>query len=97
MSKLHLFKKEHFYFGENNSAVFVLNTSFSNIFITLIDLKGKVISVRTAGMSHLGNSKRKKLSTQSIDVLVRQFLFYFKIYKIKNVSIILKTKINKFI
>lgn len=103
MAKKQLEKKQHFFLEANykgnkiNKALFTFNSSFSNVFLTLLDLKKKVICAKSAGMAHLGNSKRKKLSTQTIDILVRQILLRVRIYRIKIISLILKSNVNKFV
>ena len=101
MARIQIIKKNHFIFNENNfslknKAIFTFNESYSNIFITLLDLNKRVICTKSAGMANLGNSKKKKLSTQTIDILVKQLLIYLRLYKIEEVSIIIKAALDKF-
>lgn len=109
LKKKIILKKDHFFFGniikdsDNNiiktplKAIFIINMSYSNIFFTLVDLNGKIISTKSTGFAKVGNSKKKKLSTQTIEILVNQFLFYLNLYKITSLSIVLKIRVNKFI
>jgi ribosomal protein S11 len=96
-------KKNHFYFiGRYKTtkvpkAIFTFNISFSNIFLTLLDMKRRVVCSKSTGMSNLGNSKRKKLSTQTIDILAKQFLKYLRFYKVKMITLIIKSSMHKFI
>jgi len=96
-----ILKKDHFFFGnldnEPLKAIFIFSMTYSNIFLTLVDLNGKIISTKSTGFAKVGNSKKKKLSTQTIDILVNQFLFYLNLYKITSLSIVLKIRVNKFV
>jgi ribosomal protein S11 len=66
--KQFLHKKSHFFFGKYSTGFLVFNKSRSNLFLTLLDFNKKVIIAKTSGSSKVGNSKRKKLSTQAIDI-----------------------------
>lgn len=90
-------KKIHFKFGSKFTAYLVLNSSRSNLFLTLLDFYKKVIIVKTSGCVGVGNSKRKKLSSQVIDNLISSFLFYFKLYKLENFILIIKRRMNKYL
>lgn len=92
-----LIVKPHFHFGKKQTAKLVINTSSSNIFFTLLDFKHKVIITKTSGTLPIGNSKRKKMSTQAVDLLVKSFINFFKLYKISRICIFLKTRVTKFI
>jgi len=96
-----ILKKDHFFFNnkgnESLKAIFVFSMSYSNIFLTLLDLNGKIISTKSTGFAKVGNSKKKKLSTQTIDILVTQFLFHLNLYKITSLSIVLKIRVNKYV
>jgi len=72
LKKKIILKKDHFFFGniikdsDNNiiktplKAIFIINMSYSNIFFTLVDLNGKIISTKSTGFAKVGNSKKKK-------------------------------------
>jgi len=81
-----------FYFSRKKSAFLVLNRSFSNIFITLLDLKKKVVICKTSGSCNVGNSKKQKKSSQAIESIVKELSVFFELYQIKNFFIILKVK-----
>lgn len=102
MVKKEFSKKSHFifnraFFSNEKKAYFVLNKSFSNFFITLMDLNKKIIVTKSTGMAKIGNSKKKKLSSQTISILVKQLLSYLNLYKITKVSIIFKIPVNKLV
>ena len=86
--------KSKFFFSVKSIGILVFSKSFSNIFITLLDLKRRLIIVKTSGSSHVGFSKRKKISPNAVEFIVKKLFFYLKFYKILNLKIIFKTRVS---
>jgi ribosomal protein S11 len=87
-------KKKKFFFSKNKIANLVLNKSFSNVFITMLDLKYNFIICKSSGMCHVGNQKKIKKSSQIIETLINNFISIFELYNIKMFNIILKIKFS---
>ena len=87
-------EKLHFNFGDkdNKTAKIYLRKTWSNIFITLCDLKNKVIICKTSGNSKISESKRRKKIAMAIETIMKylynETILLFNIKKIK----ILKNK-----
>jgi ribosomal protein S11 len=88
-------QKNHFVLSENTGKIY-LNRSYTNIFITLTDLNDKVIICKTSGTSGLVGSKRRKNVPQAIENIMKNLFSYLRLYKISNIEIVLKIKINIF-
>lgn len=86
-------KKDHFFLPKATAKIY-LNKSYTNIFITLADFKNKVIVYKSSGSSGIRGSKRRKTVPQAIEVIMKKLSIYLKLYRIKQVVIILKIKIN---
>ena len=80
-----------------NLAILMINRSHSNIFITLTDLKKKVIICKSSGGCSVSNFKKHKKSPQIIENIIESLSFYFELYKIKNFYIILKVRFSSHI
>lgn len=90
-------KKPRFSLGKNPTARVYLKRSHSNVFITITDLKGKVIKCHSSGSAiQLCRSKRIKKSPQAIESIIRGLVPTFNIYKIKLVNIYLRSRISVF-
>jgi ribosomal protein S11 len=85
-----LIKQSYFFFGDKQIARIFFKKSHSNFYLTLTDLKYKVIMCYSAGSVVLGNRK-KVLSKFSIDTLIQKMLPYFRLYKITYFDIIIKS------
>lgn len=90
-------KQSHFYLGRNgNTARIYLRRTFSNIFITLTDWHHRTIVCKTSGNSGVIGSKRRKKAPYAIENIIKELNVFFKLYKITEVYIILKMRINTF-
>lgn len=89
-------KKESKFVLLNNAAKIYLRRSYTNVFITLTDLEDKVIVCKTSGMAGITGSKRRKNIPQAIENIVKVLHPYLKLYKIRNVTIVLKMRANVF-
>jgi len=47
-------------------AYLLFNRTYSNIFITLLDAKQKIIITKTSGISKVGNNKKKKKNLRKL-------------------------------
>ena len=88
--------KMHFNFGSmsEKKARIVLKRSYTNIFITLMDLNDQVVICKSSGSSGIKGSKRAKNSPQAIEKIVASLHAYLKLYQIQSVDIILKMRKN---
>lgn len=88
-------KKNNFYFGlASKKGRIYLKRSFSNIFITFADLKGKVIICKTSGSAGIQGTKRRKRAPQSIESIVKSLLPILKLYKIENIDLHISSRIS---
>lgn len=78
----------------NKTGNIVINRSHSNIFLTLLDIKLKVIICKSSGTSDVGDSKKKKKSPQAIENIISDLIPFFLKYNITRVNIILKVKFS---
>lgn len=76
----------------SNTTNIIVNRSFSNIFITMTDLKHKVVICKSSGACGVGFLKKSKKSPQAIENIVNALVFFLELYKIKKIIIILKVK-----
>jgi ribosomal protein S11 len=72
----------------------VFKRKHSNIFITLLDLRKKVIICKSSGIAKVGDSKKKKIAPQAIEKIVKYLSRYFDLYKISIVSVFLKVRVT---
>lgn len=89
-------KKDSKFLLSDNAAKIYLRRSYTNVFVTLTDLADKVIACKTSGMSGITGSKRRKNIPQAIESIMKVLYPVLKLYKIKNVTIVLKMRINIF-
>lgn len=85
-----------FIFGRGHRANIVLRRTFSNIFVTLTDLRHKVIICRTSGNSGVEGQKRKKRSALALEKIVKMLYEYIVLYNIEVVRIISRMKLNRY-
>jgi ribosomal protein S11 len=85
-----LFKKPHFFFGrKDKKGKIFLKRSRSNYFITMTDIKGRVIRSYTTGSVVFG-SKRKCLSPYAIEGVFNKLVIFIKLYNLKKFDVIIK-------
>jgi len=94
MTKDVLHKKNHFVFKGRWGPRIYFYRVWSNIYLTLCDVTNKVICCKTAGSSGITGSKRKKKVPQAVEVIVRELYPILKLYKITNVHLIVRMRIN---
>ena len=90
-------EKLHFKFGdkENRTAKIYLRKTWSNIFLTLTDLKNRVIICKTSGNCKVSNSKRRKKIAMSIEKIIKHLYDEsLLLFNIKNIEIILKMRVR---
>ena len=90
-------EKEHFVFGKNlesKTGILVYKRTHSNIFITFMDLKKKVVVCKSSGICKVGYSRKKKIAPQAIEQIVNSLIKFLNIYKIKFVRILLKVRVS---
>lgn len=89
-------KKSHFFFGPQNNRIakIYLRRTFTNVFITLTDLKNQVITCKTSGTSKISDNKRRKRIAQAVEKIMIFIYKYIKLYKIVNIHIILKMRVK---
>lgn len=86
-------KKSYFFFGTSTQkALLVYKKKHSNLFLTLMDLKKKVIVCKTSGIVKVGDKKKQKISPQSIELIVNKLISYLQLYAITTVIVLLKVK-----
>lgn len=90
-------EKLHFNFGDkdNRTAKIYLRKTWSNIFLTLTDLKNKVIICKTSGNCKISDSKRRKKIAMAIETIMK-YLYdeSISLFNIKNIEIILKMRVR---
>lgn len=90
-------EKLHFRFGDkdNRIAKIYLKKTWSNIYLTLTDLKNKVIICKTSGNSKISESKRRKKIAMAIETIMK-YLYNETIvlFNIRNIIIILNMKVR---
>jgi ribosomal protein S11 len=89
-------KKTHFFFGNKiKKAKLIFELRYSNIFVTLLDLRNKVICCKTSGCDKICSNKKKRISMLATDNIVNMLITFFNIYEIKNLIIFFRTMPNK--
>lgn len=80
-------KKNIFDFGssEHKLACLYLRKTFSNIFVTLTDLRHRTIVCKTSGSSGIIGSKRRKRVPYALESIVKALVIYFKLYSITHI------------
>jgi ribosomal protein S11 len=91
--------KKHFNFGpyitRRIGRIFFKKSS-TNLFITLTDFDNKVIICRSAGCAIASKNKRRKISPQAVEDIMRSIKVFLKLYKINCMEIILRERITVF-
>jgi len=85
-------KRKHFRFGRKLTANIFLRCTRANIFLTLTDIRRKVIIGKSSGSSGILGSKKKKTSPYAIESLIRYLMPYLKLYNIKRLNVVFKSK-----
>ena len=90
-------EKLHFSFGnkDDRTAKIYLRKTWSNIFLTLTDLRDKVIICKTSGNCKISDSKRRKKIAMAIETIMK-YLYdeSISLFNIRNIVIILKMKVR---
>lgn len=96
---MNVMTKRRLFFGakKGRCAKLYLRRTFSNIFLTLTDLKNKVIICKTSGSSGIKGSKRRKKVPYALEVILKVMSSFFKLHKINAVQIVLKMRVNAFL
>ena len=84
-------KKDHFFFGDGNAKL-IFMIRHSNIFVTLLDLKGKVVICKTSGCDSFCFNKKRKTSFQAVESVVNLLMPFLKLYGIKKMMVLFKNK-----
>src|SRR5271168_4509138 len=87
-------KLKNFTLGEKKIAKIYIKRTYTNIFITLTDLKDKVIICKTSGSSDSIHNKRKKRIAQAVEKIILKIKKYLKLYNIMYIHLILKMKVK---
>lgn len=85
-------KRRHFKFGRDHIANLFLRCGRANTFLTLSDFREKVIISKSAGSSGVIGPRRKKTNPYALESMIRHLKPYLKLYNIKKLNIILKSK-----
>lgn len=88
-------KKSHFTIGKHINCKLFFRVGFSNVFVTLTDIEGKVIVCKTAGSSILSNSKKQKKAPHTVEKIVNSMRPYFQVYRIKKAHVVLRNRRSK--
>lgn len=90
-------KKVYFNFGiGGGKACIHLSKTHSNVFLTLTDLRNKVVKCKTSGNSGITGSKRRKKVPLAIESIVQALLPTLTLYNILYIKIILKMRISSY-
>lgn len=89
-------KRSHFRFGDNFLANILLRCTRANTFLTLTDIKDQVIISKSAGSSGIMRKKKKKISPYVIESMVHYLTPFLKLYNIKRLNLIFKSKSKSF-
>lgn len=93
--KFRLKKNKNFFFGlKKNLAKIYIRKTYSNIFITLTDLRNKVVICKTSGSSDVFKNKRRKRIAQAVDKIIQNINNYIKFYNITHIHLILKMRVK---
>jgi ribosomal protein S11 len=94
--KVRQFKK--FFFGldlKNKIANIYIRRTYTNVFVTLTDMKNNVIICITSGSADKSlTNRRKKRIAQAVEQIVIAMNYFFKLYEIKSLHVILKMKVK---
>jgi ribosomal protein S11 len=87
-------RKRHFFFGKKKIGKLYIRRTFTNIFLTLTDLKNKVVICKTSGTSNISENKRRKRIPIAVEKIMVFIYFYIKLYKITSLHIVLKMRLK---
>ena len=88
--------KNKFVFGKG-SCRFYLRKTYSNIFVTMTDLKGNVIKCTTSGSAGVGKSKRRKKAPQSFENIVLTLKSSLQLYKVNKIFLYLSCRVSRLV
>lgn len=87
----------NFFLGpKKNEAKILFQSTYSNLFLSLLDMKNKIICFKSSGHISDFDNKKKKKFVSNIDILMESISKFLILYKIKTVIIILRTKRMRF-
>jgi ribosomal protein S11 len=90
-------KKTHFFFGRKKNKkigrIYIRRT-FTNVFITLTDLKNQVVTCKTSGSSIYHTSKRRKRIAPAVEKIMVYVKKYLRLYNIQYIHIVLNMRIK---
>ena len=89
-----LSKIKNFIINTSQPANIYIRRRYTNIFVTLTDFNHKVIVCKSAGSAGIKGNKRRKTTPQTVESIVVSLNYFFKRYNIKNIKLILKSKIS---
>lgn len=89
-------KRRHFKFGGKFLANVLLRCTRANTFLTLTDIKNQVIISKSAGSCGIIGRKKKKISPYVIESMVNYLTPYLRLYNIKQLNLIFKSKSRSF-
>jgi ribosomal protein S11 len=78
-----------------NTACLVYSRSFTNITLTLTDLRSNVLITRTSGQAHTGRSSKIKKTPYSLEKIFRSLRSTFKRFKLKKIHIVAYCRTSK--
>jgi ribosomal protein S11 len=88
-------KRRILFFGKfGGVARIYIRRTHSNIFVTITDLKDRILKCVTSGSSGITGNKRIKRAPTALESIVRKCLPVFDRYRIQRVKIVLKTRIS---
>ena len=87
--------KSKFNYGTNNTAKIHFRANVNNLFLTLTDIKNKVIYTRSTGMCTQEKNKRQQLSPLVIKTMVSDIAKKIYRLKIKCVEIVIRTRARR--
>lgn len=85
--------KSHFKFVAKTANLLYF-TTFSNIYLVLLDNLNQCVFSCSAGIAVLGHNKKEKLSSQNAFKFLIFFKRYFDLYNIKNVKLFIRSKVT---
>jgi ribosomal protein S11 len=96
--KFKIRKYKNFFFGKNSinkMANIYIRRTYTNVFVTLTDMKNNVVICITSGSADRTlTNRRKKRIAQSVEQIVLAMNYFFKLYEIKALNIILKMRVK---
>lgn len=91
-------KYKKFFFGmdqKNKMANIYIRRTYTNVFVTLTDMKNNVVICITSGSADKTlTNRRKKRIAQAVEQIVLAMNYFFRLYEIKSLNIILKMRVK---